>query len=40
MLFRSLVRACLPFIVSQYLLLLACIFFPKLVTWLPKLMGY
>lgn len=36
----DLVRACLPFIVSQYLLLIACIFFPQLVTWLPKLMGY
>jgi TRAP-type C4-dicarboxylate transport system permease large subunit len=36
----ALVRACLPFIASQYALLLACIFFPALVTWLPKLMGY
>lgn len=36
----DLVRACLPFIVSQYLLLVACIFFPQLVTWLPKVMGY
>ena len=36
----ELVRACLPFIASQYALLLACIFFPWLVTWLPKLMGY
>jgi TRAP-type C4-dicarboxylate transport system permease large subunit len=36
----ELVWACMPFIVSQYALLLACIFFPGLVTWLPKLMGY
>ncbi len=36
----DLVRACMPFIISQYVLLLACIFFPGLVTWLPKLMGY
>jgi tripartite ATP-independent transporter DctM subunit len=36
----DLVRACLPFIASQYALLVACIFFPALVTWLPKLMGY
>ena len=36
----ELVRECLPFIASQYALLLACIFFPALVTWLPKLMGY
>jgi TRAP-type C4-dicarboxylate transport system permease large subunit len=36
----ELVRHCLPFIVSQYALLVACIFFPWLVTWLPRLMGY
>ncbi|HUQ76288.1 MAG TPA: TRAP transporter large permease [Burkholderiales bacterium] len=36
----ELVRHCMPFIVSQYALLLACIFFPALVTWLPRLMGY
>jgi TRAP-type C4-dicarboxylate transport system permease large subunit len=36
----ELVRQCLPFIVSQYALLGACIFFPWLVTWLPRLMGY
>ncbi|HET7671984.1 MAG TPA: TRAP transporter large permease [Burkholderiales bacterium] len=36
----ELVRHCMPFIISQYLLLLACIFFPALVTWLPRLMGY
>jgi tripartite ATP-independent transporter DctM subunit len=36
----ELVRECLPFIASQYALLLACIFFPWLVTWLPRLMGY
>jgi tripartite ATP-independent transporter DctM subunit len=36
----ELVKHCTPFIVSQYVLLVACIFFPGLVTWLPKLMGY
>jgi TRAP-type C4-dicarboxylate transport system permease large subunit len=36
----ELVRHCLPFIASQYALLVACIFFPWLVTWLPRLMGY
>lgn len=36
----ELVRHCMPFIVSQYLLLIACIFFPPLVTWLPKQLGY
>jgi TRAP-type C4-dicarboxylate transport system permease large subunit len=36
----ELVRHCLPFIASQYALLAACIFFPWLVTWLPRLMGY
>jgi tripartite ATP-independent transporter DctM subunit len=36
----ELVRHCMPFIVSQYALLLVCLFFPPLVTWLPKLVGY
>jgi TRAP-type C4-dicarboxylate transport system permease large subunit len=36
----ELVRHCMPFIVSQYALLLLCLFFPPLVTWLPKLVGY
>ena len=36
----ELVKHCMPFIISQYVLLLACIFFPSLVTWLPKMMGY
>jgi TRAP-type mannitol/chloroaromatic compound transport system permease large subunit len=30
----------MPFIVSQYVLLVACIVWPPLVTWLPKAMGY
>lgn len=36
----ELVKHCMPFIVSQYLLLIACIVWPPLVTWLPKAMGY
>ena len=36
----ELVKHCMPFIVSQYLLLIACIVFPPLVTWLPKMLGY
>jgi TRAP-type C4-dicarboxylate transport system permease large subunit len=36
----ELVRHCTPFIVSQYLLLIACIVFPPLVTWLPRMLGY
>jgi tripartite ATP-independent transporter DctM subunit len=36
----ELVKHCLPFIVAQYVLLAACILFPPLVTWLPKVMGY
>jgi len=36
----ELVRHCMPFIVSQYALLLVCLFFPPLVTWLPKVVGY
>jgi tripartite ATP-independent transporter DctM subunit len=36
----ELVRHCMPFIVSQYVLLLACILWPPLVTWLPKALGY
>ncbi len=36
----ELVKHCTPFIVSQYALLVACIVWPPLVTWLPKAMGY
>jgi tripartite ATP-independent transporter DctM subunit len=36
----ELVKHCMPFIVSQYVLLVACIVWPPLVTWLPKAMGY
>ena len=32
--------AVMPFIVSQYAMLFACMLFPPLVTWLPRLMGY
>ncbi|MEC5399720.1 TRAP transporter large permease [Uliginosibacterium sp. H1] len=32
--------AVLPFIASQYALLLACMLYPPIVTWLPKAMGY
>jgi TRAP-type C4-dicarboxylate transport system permease large subunit len=30
----------MPFIISMYVMLLACMFFPPLVTWLPKALGY
>jgi tripartite ATP-independent transporter DctM subunit len=36
----ELVRHCLPFIAAQYLLLVACILFPSIVTWLPRTLGY
>jgi tripartite ATP-independent transporter DctM subunit len=36
----ELVKHCLPFILAQYLLLLACILFPSIVTWLPRTLGY
>jgi len=36
----DLVKHCLPFIVAQYLLLVACILFPSIVTWLPRTLGY
>ncbi len=36
----ELVRHCLPFIISQYALLVLCIVFPPIVTWLPKVLGY
>jgi tripartite ATP-independent transporter DctM subunit len=36
----ELVKHCLPFILAQYLLLLACILFPSIVTWLPRMLGY
>jgi TRAP-type C4-dicarboxylate transport system permease large subunit len=32
--------AVLPFIATQYVLLLLCMFFPPIVLWLPRLMGY
>ena len=34
------VRHAMPFILSQFAVLLACLFFPPLVTWLPKMLGY
>lgn len=37
---RDLVRACWPFIAYMYLVLLACMFYPPLVTWLPRKLGY
>jgi TRAP-type transport system large permease protein len=30
----------LPFILSMYAVLFLCMFFPPLVTWLPKAVGY
>ena len=50
MLFRScgitgiklgeLVKHVWPFIAVMYGLLFTCMFFPKIVLWLPRLMGY
>jgi len=37
---RDLVRACWPFIAYMYGVLLVCMFFPPLVTWLPRKLGY
>jgi tripartite ATP-independent transporter DctM subunit len=36
----ELVRHAWPFIAAMYGLLLACLFFPPIVTWLPRLLGY
>jgi tripartite ATP-independent transporter DctM subunit len=36
----ELVKEVMPFIISMYVMLLACMFFPPLVTWLPKALGY
>jgi tripartite ATP-independent transporter DctM subunit len=35
-----LVKEVMPFIVSMYVMLLLCMFFPPIVTWLPKALGY
>jgi tripartite ATP-independent transporter DctM subunit len=37
---NELVWNVMPFIVSMYAVLLLCMFFPPLVTWLPKALGY
>jgi TRAP-type C4-dicarboxylate transport system permease large subunit len=34
------VRACWPFIAYMYGVLLVCMFFPPIVTWLPRKLGY
>lgn len=36
----ELVREVMPFIISMYAMLFACMIFPPLVTWLPKALGY
>jgi tripartite ATP-independent transporter DctM subunit len=36
----ELVREVMPFILSMYAMLLLCMFFPPIVTWLPKALGY
>ncbi|MEO6565849.1 MAG: TRAP transporter large permease, partial [Casimicrobiaceae bacterium] len=36
----ELVRHVWPFIAAMYLLLFTCMFYPPLVLWLPKLLGY
>lgn len=37
---RDLVRACWPFIAYMYAVLLVCMLFPPIVTWLPRKLGY
>ena len=36
----ELVKEVMPFILSMYAMLFACMFYPPLVTWLPKALGY
>lgn len=36
----ELVKEVMPFILSMYGLLLLCMFYPPIVTWLPKVLGY
>jgi tripartite ATP-independent transporter DctM subunit len=36
----ELVKEVMPFILSMYAMLLLCMFYPPLVTWLPKVLGY
>lgn len=38
--FNSLLANVWPFIVAQYAVLVLCIFFPPIVTWLPRQLGY
>ncbi|MBY5926658.1 MULTISPECIES: TRAP transporter large permease [unclassified Halomonas] len=37
---HELMKSAWPFIVFQYVVLVACIAFPSLVTWLPRTLGY
>ncbi|MCA0974451.1 TRAP transporter large permease [Halomonas denitrificans] len=37
---HKLMKSAWPFIVFQYVVLVACIAFPSLVTWLPRTLGY
>ena len=37
---NELMKSAWPFIVFQYVVLVACIAFPSLVTWLPRALGY
>jgi TRAP-type C4-dicarboxylate transport system permease large subunit len=37
---RELVVAVLPYIVLMYAVLMLCMFYPPIVTWLPRSMGY
>jgi TRAP-type C4-dicarboxylate transport system permease large subunit len=37
---RELVVAVLPYVVLMYAVLMLCMFYPPIVTWLPRSMGY
>ena len=38
--FGKVIRESLPFILVQFAVLFLCIFFPAIVLWLPRMLGY
>jgi len=37
---NELIKSAWPFIVFQYVVLVACMLFPNIMTWLPRTLGY
>jgi TRAP-type C4-dicarboxylate transport system permease large subunit len=34
------VRECIPFVAYQFFVMILCMIFPSIVTWLPRALGY